>query len=139
MLGLGWAWGKEIVRFVGDNADTLKKRGAADVATGFWLTGIEDIEFMDMANTGPLEHQMRFHDYPTGGNTFARGCVVPHRDQIPRLDEAEEAARLKNTPEYHFVGGPSIVVHRMRPKIWDEEYAWGVCQLHCPVAPGLGA
>lgn len=76
MLGMGWAFGRRISRYIARNAKWLKVRGAADVALGFWLAPLEGVHFVSM-NDGA------FHDHPDTRSTFARACtkqtVLVHR------------------------------------------------------------
>ncbi|CAL1153320.1 unnamed protein product, partial [Cladocopium goreaui] len=67
-LGMGWVFGKRIVRFLGNNAHRLKSRGAADVSLGFWLAALEGVRFVSM-NDG------FFHDHPDTVSTFAKQCT----------------------------------------------------------------
>lgn len=75
-LGMGWVFGKRIVRFLGNNAHRLKSRGAADVSLGFWLAALEGVRFVSM-NDG------FFHDHPDTVSTFAKQCtdrsILVHR------------------------------------------------------------
>ena len=41
-------FGHRIVKYLAQNVDNLKKRGAADVQLGFWLAPLEDIDWVDM-------------------------------------------------------------------------------------------
>eukprot|EP00392_Amoebophrya_sp_AT5.2_P007742 g7757.t1 len=98
LLGMGWLFGKRVINYIARNAADLKKRGAADLILGYWLTGIEDLNWVD---TGPLGN-FRFHDYPMRGNTFTRECH----------DE-------------------TILVHRMTPKRWAQDFDAETCVLDC--------
>ncbi|CAJ1425815.1 unnamed protein product [Effrenium voratum] len=75
-LGMGWVFGKRIVRYLGRNSRRLKSRGAADVSLGFWLAPLENLRFVSM-NEG------FFHDHPDDRSTFARPCtddtILVHR------------------------------------------------------------
>ncbi|CAD7946892.1 unnamed protein product, partial [Amoebophrya sp. A120] len=79
LLGMGWLFGKRVINWIARNAADLKKRGAADLILGYWLVGMEDLNWVD---TGPYGN-FRFHDYPMRGNTFTRAChdetILVHR------------------------------------------------------------
>ncbi|CAK9055705.1 unnamed protein product [Durusdinium trenchii] len=80
-LGMGWVFGRRIVRFLGRNAHRLKSKGAADVSLGFWLAPLEGVRFVSM-NEG------FFHDHPDARSTFSKACtdrsVLVHRMNTSR-------------------------------------------------------
>ena len=49
--------------------------------TGYWLVGLEEVNWVDM---GPLG-EFRFHDYPMVGNTFSRNCEQPGTILVHRM------------------------------------------------------
>eukprot|EP00928_Gymnodinium_smaydae_P046645 TRINITY_DN31089_c0_g1_i1.p1 TRINITY_DN31089_c0_g1~~TRINITY_DN31089_c0_g1_i1.p1 ORF type:complete len:380 (+),score=53.24 TRINITY_DN31089_c0_g1_i1:33-1172(+) len=52
-----WVVGRRVAEFLGENADDLKKRGAAGLLLGFWLTAIEDVHFVDLGRDLVLPHE----------------------------------------------------------------------------------
>lgn len=53
----------------------------SDLITGYWLVGLEEVNWVDM---GPLG-DFRFHDYPAKHNTFARNCEHPGTILVHRM------------------------------------------------------
>mmetsp|Transcript_75049 Transcript_75049/g.172004 ORF Transcript_75049/g.172004 Transcript_75049/m.172004 type:complete len:344 (+) Transcript_75049:56-1087(+) len=83
VLGMGWGFGRRVIRHVAQNAGQLKLRGAADVILGFWLAGLEDLDWVDVGTLGGR----RFHDHPGGTSMFAAECTDASI-LIHRLNEA---------------------------------------------------
>jgi hypothetical protein len=96
MLGMGWVFGREIVEYIATNIKFLKMRGAADVILGFWLAGVEDVQWVDMAGGA-------FHDYPARGSTFSSGCTgkstLVHRMKLKYFADMDNATCTLVCPE----------------------------------------
>eukprot|EP00931_Biecheleriopsis_adriatica_P058799 TRINITY_DN35091_c0_g1_i1.p1 TRINITY_DN35091_c0_g1~~TRINITY_DN35091_c0_g1_i1.p1 ORF type:complete len:371 (-),score=55.48 TRINITY_DN35091_c0_g1_i1:29-1141(-) len=90
MLGMGYVLGREIISFIARNANVLKKRGSMDVSLGYWLAGLEDVHWVNMAQ-GAM-----FHDHPQSESHFSVPChrasAVVHRMTPERWKDFDGAS-----------------------------------------------